>query len=867
MGGNSLSGPQPDWVSATLIKFGIPVIIVLVIILIVAVLTRWAQIKLFCADLLHAFGFLGGSFRKAVVRTEFESSMNSYSHMLNTRLDQPILPECQIRWVKPEEAESFLSGGRAIVCLSYSKRNHDKNFYLAARKYVESAFLHRAKDHLRKPFRSALDLFVTREILLQTRRAAITAFNESFTEEPDENKKTYSTLQNVHAAGFLQRLLIPELHSFGEEVFALVPDPRHQDEADRFLQWIYTIAVREEHERSDLAFQSEHLRTAVLLVADTTVYEKHGVAPYLRRAESYAIARFRSFYVVARGIPKVAVAKRISKQLQQTGNFQIIGRDHEITLYDRDHLPVLVTIIPIRPLTDQLFTRAWEIAQDHLRTKEPISVPIELVLPTSAKVNFRGLMVDIDAADLSDYVDIDVTVYFHQFDCIDVVVAEANPASGTIRLSNRGSRTDPKKIVERTGMGPGTPAEVTILRKIEKGGFEIALIGLDVRTNFEIFLPRRNLTFSRFVSILAMHPIGSHLRTVVDSFDSTHGNFVGRDPGLLDPWKHPFAFHVGDILRLTIHEVTDYVVVTEIAPGVEGVIDLSEIAWGSVDNNRVMIRKLRVGEEVVAKVLRIETGRRFVTLSIKQVMASPEGDFFAAHDGQIVTAEVEKVTPGGVRVAVGVERLRGFVPANEVMWIYCETVDVVLPPGSTRSFRVLRYDQQFNSVVLSAKQAAENRYDAFKAATPVGSTVSASIEAISGRCVAVGISFAGENCVAGYLHFSEASRIAFIDTSLASELFPPQTVLSFKVKGFDDRRKVVELSRRSWLSGSSFEPEYGTIYIGSAGYESKRRRHVFYSDDFEAVLRPQLGEGVRGVVHVIVSRRAEGLRPIEVAPT
>ncbi len=89
-----------------------------------------------------------------------------------------------------------------------------------------------------------------------------------------------------------------------------------------------------------------------------------------------------------------------------------------------------------------------------------------------------------------------------------------------------------------------------------------------------------------------------------------------------DPWMGASArWPEGAIVSGVIKRATDFGAFIELAPGVEGLVHISEL---SEHRLRVVSEAVKVGETVQAKVLNIDETARRASLSIKQVVMSPD---------------------------------------------------------------------------------------------------------------------------------------------------------------------------------------------------------------------------------------------------
>ncbi|HKA51158.1 MAG TPA: 30S ribosomal protein S1 [Candidatus Dormibacteraeota bacterium] len=87
-----------------------------------------------------------------------------------------------------------------------------------------------------------------------------------------------------------------------------------------------------------------------------------------------------------------------------------------------------------------------------------------------------------------------------------------------------------------------------------------------------------------------------------------------------DPWERFMnAVPVGSIVNGTVTKTKKYGAFLQVMSGIEGLLHISELSWDHVDRTEDV---LKVGEEVQVKVIGIDTARRRVSLSLKQLSGS-----------------------------------------------------------------------------------------------------------------------------------------------------------------------------------------------------------------------------------------------------
>jgi small subunit ribosomal protein S1 len=90
-----------------------------------------------------------------------------------------------------------------------------------------------------------------------------------------------------------------------------------------------------------------------------------------------------------------------------------------------------------------------------------------------------------------------------------------------------------------------------------------------------------------------------------------------------DPWERLVqTVPVGAIVEGTVTKTKKYGAFLQILPGIEGLLHISELSWDHVDKTEDV---LKVGEQVQVKVIGIDTARRRISLSLKQLSNPPAG--------------------------------------------------------------------------------------------------------------------------------------------------------------------------------------------------------------------------------------------------
>ncbi len=107
-------------------------------------------------------------------------------------------------------------------------------------------------------------------------------------------------------------------------------------------------------------------------------------------------------------------------------------------------------------------------------------------------------------------------------------------------------------------------------------------------------------------------------------------------------------YNVGDELETTVAGIVDFGVFLKIEEGLEGLVHISEIDWGLVEDPRTMFK---IGDAIKAKVIEIKDGK--ISLSIKALRENPWTEYEGKlKKGDIVKGAVIKFNKHGALVAI-----------------------------------------------------------------------------------------------------------------------------------------------------------------------------------------------------------------------
>ena len=205
------------------------------------------------------------------------------------------------------------------------------------------------------------------------------------------------------------------------------------------------------------------------------------------------------------------------------------------------------------------------------------------------------------------------------------------------------------------------------------------------------------------------------LKVVILDFDEAKKRIA---LGLKQLTPHPWEaldpdLKVGDKVKGKVVVMADYGAFVEIAPGVEGLIHVSEMSWSQ--HLRSAQEFMKVGDEVEAVILTLDRAERKMSLGIKQLTTDPWADIEQKYPvGTRCVAKVRNFTNFGVFVEIE-EGIDGLVHISDLSW----TKKVKHPGeftqiGADLEVVVLEIDKENRRLSLGHKQLEENPWNEFE---------------------------------------------------------------------------------------------------------------------------------------------------------
>jgi small subunit ribosomal protein S1 len=260
--------------------------------------------------------------------------------------------------------------------------------------------------------------------------------------------------------------------------------------------------------------------------------------------------------------------------------------------------------------------------------------------------------------------------------------------------------------------------------------------------------------------------------------------------GLKQLSSHPWDslntnLEVGAKVTGKIVNIADYGAFLEIAPGVEGLIHVSEMSWSQHLRNPSDFMKL--GDEMEAVVLTLDKDERKMSLGIKQLQPDPWTDIATKYPvGSKHKGVVRNMTNYGLFVELE-EGVDGLVHVSDLSW----TKKIKHPNEFVKKDQeldvvVLEMDMENRRLSLGHKQLDENPWDTFETIFTVGSVHTGTVMKVDEKSATIALPYGVE----GYAPIKQLTQE---DKSIAKE----DSVIDFKVTEFNKENKRIVVSHTS----------------------------------------------------------------------
>ena len=232
------------------------------------------------------------------------------------------------------------------------------------------------------------------------------------------------------------------------------------------------------------------------------------------------------------------------------------------------------------------------------------------------------------------------------------------------------------------------------------------------------------------------------------------------------PWESLNSdLKVGDKVKGKVVVIADYGAFVEIAPGVEGLIHVSEMSWSQ--HLRTAGDFVKVGDEVEAQVLTLDREERKMSLGVKQLTPDPWAHIVEKYSkGSKHTGTIRNFTNFGVFVELE-EGIDGLVHISDLSWSkkikhpseFCKV-------GDKLDVVVLEIDSENRRLSLGHKQLEDNPWDVFETVFVIGSTHKGTVTSVNDKGATVSLTYGVEGFCPNRLLGKEDKTMPKVDEQL-----------------------------------------------------------------------------------------------------
>lgn len=280
---------------------------------------------------LSKFGGIFKSLHKTAVRLDLQGYINDYVGQFSK--DLPFLESKKVKVEFIDQSatrKSLLEDGSVILRLR--KDDSDElNFVHGAYMFVSTSLLYKVKRYISQSQRDALDLYITTQLIEKEKPSIRDHFLEEYLhpnlkDPKSERSLNYKNISTIDDGGLFHAVLLEELEFLGSKVFGNNKDDRIISEVRGLMEFLVKVTQRKVgQENTDLNFEREFCRSAILIVGKATTILTYDKTPYVNyiRDILFKKNKIETIYILG-GVEKKDIIDDVCNQV--SGIYQIIRK-------------------------------------------------------------------------------------------------------------------------------------------------------------------------------------------------------------------------------------------------------------------------------------------------------------------------------------------------------------------------------------------------------------------------------------------------------------------------------------------------------------------------------------------------------------
>ena len=388
-------------------------------------------------------------------------------------------------------------------------------------------------------------------------------------------------------------------------------------------------------------------------------------------------------------------------------------------------------------------------------------------------------------------------------DEVEVYVERVENAMGEAVISREKARREEawdrlEKIFEK-----GERVEGEIFNRV-KGGFTVDLGGAVA------FLPGSQVDIRPVRDAGPLMNVAQPFRIL--KMDKRRGNIVVSRRSILEEDRAEHRQEVvkelneGDERDGVVKNITDYGAFVELAPGVDGLLHVTDMSWSRVNHPTEV---LNVNDTIRVKIIKINPETHRISLGIKQLTPDPwEGVAAKYPISAKFSGKVTNITDYGAFVELE-DGIEGLVHVSEMSWVKKNVhPGKIVSTSQEVEVMVLEVDEAKRRISLGLKQCADNPWERFAEEHPIGSVLEGEVKNITEFGLFIGM----DGDIDGMVHLSDLSWDERGEDAIQS--YKKGDVVQAVVSDVDVEKERISLSIKA-LGGDKFAEATGGVKRGS----------------------------------------------------
>lgn len=284
-----------------------------------------------------------------------------------------------------------------------------------------------------------------------------------------------------------------------------------------------------------------------------------------------------------------------------------------------------------------------------------------------------------------------------------------------------------------------------------------------------------------------------------------------------DPWQHVAEkYHVGEIYKGKVTNITDYGAFVELEDGIEGLVHVSEMSWTRKNVHPGKI--VSTSQEVEVKVLEVDADKRRISLGIKQCTPNPWAAYIEEHPvGSVIEGKIKNITEFGLFVGLS-DEIDGMIHLSDISWDKSgEEAVKDYTKGQDIQAKIIDVDVEKERISLGIKQLTEDTVSGALEGLKKGDVVKAKVVSIDDKGLNVEVNGLSANIKKADLskdkadqnpeNYKEGDEVEAKVTSVDKK--NGKLGLSIKALEIDEEKKALEEYSSTSAAGSSLGEALG----------------------------------------------------------